>query len=399
MGPIPEFRWVEILAPILCILFIIEILSKRQSFLSKRSSLFLIAITVLFLWAIVDYIKSPVSAEKLFGASYTEAGLRSYYTIFIGITTFFCSFWFFRYKKLKVNRWFVYLIFFSLLFGYLRFIGYFNNFYVPFLGGDFRDVGENLSFYRIFGLDDIAILGVPLILSLFYKRKWNIFAIFCFASYLGFVIISGGRSYFFGILLALIIYIILIDKKLFLWSSIASLTFILLYKLINFFIPLTNQLNRLFAIKGGFLQQDLYRYHTFIYYWEIFREYPIFGKGIGYLKNITISDSNYADFISDQIMRGGHNSYLSILCIFGIGGIFFLTVTLFGSIYYSYRIFKKDIDFQNNVKLALFAFLYLIILSIVFIPGWSGYESMELWFISGMVAGINAKDDLRNVKL
>ena len=183
----------------------------------------------------------------------------------------------------------------------------------------------------------------------------------------------------------------MINRKYFFYFVILLLIIISVYNIFTLFVPLPNQLNRLFAIKGGYAQQSLGRYYTFIYYWEIFKEYPIFGKGIGYLENITISGSKYSDFISLQVGSGGHGSYLSILTIFGIGGIFFLTVTLFGSIYYSYRIFKRDIGFQDNAKLGLFAFLYLIVLSIAFVVGGSGYNIMELWLLSGMIAGINAK--------
>ena len=206
LGPIPEFKWVEILAPFLCILFVIEILYKRQLFFSKKSSLFFVAIAVLSLWAIVNYIKSPVSAENLFGASATEGGLRGYYTIFIGIATFFCSFWFFKYKELNINKWFFLLLMFSLVLGYLRLIGFFSNFYIPFLGGVFRYAESSEAYYRIGGLSEMAILGITILLSLFYKTRWNIFSIFIFMSSLVLLFFSGGRIVFFGTLLTLIFY-------------------------------------------------------------------------------------------------------------------------------------------------------------------------------------------------
>jgi hypothetical protein len=151
-------------------------------------------------------------------------------------------------------------------------------------------------------------------------------------------------------------------------------------------------------VKGGFAQQDLYRYSTFRYYWDIFINNPFLGKGIGYIQNVTIPGNQYGEFISGQLMGGGHGSYLSILCTFGIGGGFYLVVMLFGSMYYAYRVFKNNIDVQDNSKLALFVFLYLIILSIMFIPGGTGYNSMELWFLSGVIAGLNSKNETVHVK-
>ena len=401
LGPIREFKWIEMLAPFLCVLFIIEMFYKKRSFFSKKSGLFFIAIGILSLWALISYIKRPVSGQMLFGASYTKAGIRSYYTIFVGIATFLCSFWFFKYKKLNVDRWLILLLSFSLLFGCLRLIGYFENFYIPFLGGNFRYEEPYVSYHRICGLDDMAILGIPVTLALFYKRKWNVFTFFCIVSYLGLVFISGGRSYFFGIMLTIVVYVILLKKRYFAHFGVAGTIGLLLYNIIKTAIPLPNQLNRLLAVKGGFLQQDLYRYHTLIYYWETFKNHTIFGKGIGYLQNIVIAGVPHgnAEFIAEQLMSGGHCAYLSILCTFGIGGGFFLAVMLFGSMYYVYNILKKEDNSQDDVRLALFTFLYLIILSIVFIPGGSGFNSMELWFLSGVAAGILAKDEIKNVEL
>ncbi len=99
-------------------------------------------------------------------------------------------------------------------------------------------------------------------------------------------------------------------------------------------------------------------------------------------------------FVEAEYIKGGHGSYLSMLSLFGIGGAFFIIVMLYGSMYYAYRIFKRSLEFQDDARLALFAFLFLLSLSVFYISWGKGYDSMQLWFLSGMIAGIKAKEEV-----
>ncbi len=396
LGGVRNLMFIELISPVLCFIFFMELLSEKRPLFSRKISIFFIAIAVLSLWAMLHYLKNPVSGQMLFGASYQEGGIRAYYIIFVGITTFLCSFWFFRYKKLNVNKWFILLLTVSLFLGYLRLIGYFNGFDIPFVGGVFRYAGATKDFYRIGGLSEMAILGITVFLSLYYRKKLNIFPIAIFIAFFVLLILSGGRSAFFGTILTIFVYFTLINKKYFYPFILFFLIVTGIYTIFLSGFDLHYQAKRLIAVEGGFEEQDKFRYSSFQNYLDAFKDSPVFGKGIGHKDIKTLSvESRFAEI---QLATGGHGSYLSILSIFGIGGLFFLIVMLFGSMYYAYKIFKNETDFKDNAKLALFAFLYLIILSVVFIPGHAGYNNIELWFLSGLIAGLTARDEVENGK-
>jgi len=82
---------------------------------------------------------------------------------------------------------------------------------------------------------------------------------------------------------------------------------------------------------------------------------------------------------------------MSILSTFGIGGLFFILVMVFGSIYYAYKIVKRS-DEYDDVKMALFVFMYISIMSVHIITAGQGYNYKELWFVPGIIAGIMSRD-------
>jgi hypothetical protein len=418
---LPLEKWIEVLAPLFAFILYFEILSHKQTPFPKKSALFLAAVAVLGLWSAVNYIKNPVLGSIAFGVDYMGGGIRSYYLIFIGITTFLCSLWFFTYKELNVQRWLWILIIICLIIGDLRIIGYFQNFQIPFIGGTFkygmyRQIERMLRYKEISGLQvqvgigglrEMAALGISLVVSIIYYGNWNIYSVLALINSLAFVILGGGRSNFMGAVLAISSFIILFKRR-YLWPVILLLLiFIPLFFLSDLTIS-ESKFGRAFVFKGGIEKQSSDRYYTFLYMWKVFKESPIFGKGIGYVKvNLRDIISGPADTASEKILTqiiqgrlsgtGGHGAYLSIISVFGIGGIFFIAVMLFGGIYYAYRIIRERSDISDDVQLALFAFLYLIILALTFVAGGNGYDSVELWFLSGMIAGLKAKERLKNV--
>jgi hypothetical protein len=83
---------------------------------------------------------------------------------------------------------------------------------------------------------------------------------------------------------------------------------------------------------------------------------------------------------------------MSIASTFGLGGIFFISVMVFGTIYHSYRLaVRNDID-PNEARMALFAFIYASIMSVHMITGGDGTNYRDMWFIPGIVAGLMAKE-------
>lgn len=399
LGPIPYFNLVGLFSPIFCLGLAMDILhNKQQIFIFRKGKLFILGISVLIIWSIVNFIRRPVSGQFLFGGSANEGGIRNYYVIFTGVTTFFSGLWFVWYKKCNPKRLFIFLISFALCLGCLQIAGHFVGFNIPFLGGAFQfQPGDSFSFWRICGLEEMAILGIAALLGLSYRQKLNKLIILLFFIFGTMLFLSGGRTAFFGTLFGLFVFFIFIDRKHLFYFSVIILLITLVLSLCSSSHFLSDQIRRIFSIEGGFAKQDLYRYYTFKYYWEIFLNYPIFGKGIGYLSNIAVGNFGN-DFISQQLMSGGHSAYLSILATFGIGGIFFLLSMLWGAIFYGYKILRnaeKHYGYSECHQLVLFSFTYLLILSIVFIAGGNGFNSMEMWFLVGVIAGLMSR--IRNV--
>lgn len=394
-GPIAQPMLIELMGPFMCIVLASDILLKKQPFLLRNSRIFFIAAGVLVLWSLVNFMRNPVSGF-IFGSDVRASGIRAYYVIFTGITTFLSACWFFRYRTLKINKWFTLLLIIAFVLGYLRIYAFFNKITLPFLLGAFNfTIPKGTEFFRIGGISEMAVLGIIILLSLFHKEKWTKLSISALLGFIVLLFFSGGRTAFFATIMIALIYFVMLNRRYLIPALFLCFVVVATYIPISQGFVSSRQLDRLTSVEGGFEKQDPYRLKTFELYWNIFVGNPLFGKGIGYIeaKGSDVKDYNVFVFVNRELAKGGHGAYLSVMGNFGIGGIFFIGVMVFGSIFYAYKILKSKTDYDNDAKLILFAFLYLIYLSIIFITGFSGYDSMELWFLAGMVAGIKAKTE------
>ena len=145
--------------------------------------------------------------------------------------------------------------------------------------------------------------------------------------------------------------------------------------------------------EGGFAQQDPGRAVTFSYFWNIFLDKPLFGKGIGvYSGRIP----KRFDYINEQLISGGHGAYLSILAIFGILGAIFLALILFGTVFKSYRLILINNVSEEPVaykKTAIFIFLYSLVTVFYYVFGYSGFQDLKLYFVIGMLIGVLGKTE------
>ncbi|GAB4534000.1 MAG: hypothetical protein Fur0020_00220 [Thermodesulfovibrionia bacterium] len=404
----------EMVAPILSFFLLFELFSNRQSLLSEKAKIFFIAIGVLTIWSIVNYIKRPVLGQLTFGVTMERGGIQNYYIIFVGITIFLCSFWFFRYKGLSVSKFLHLLLIFALIAGNLRVLGYFTGFTLPLLGGGFGggglwfERGWSVDFYRetyyaIGGLKQVSMVGFSTLIALLYKRRMNLLYLFCLINISILTILSGGRAPFVGLVFGIIMYVLLINRRLF--PPLLSGFLIIVCTYMIFFQGTDiskSKFGKIAAFSGGLREQSVDRYYSFLYMLDIFMESPIFGKGIGYQypkmedfvkrhPEIMALKRNIYEDIANMTMSGSHGSYTSILAIFGIGGIFWLLTILVGGVYYAYKIIKGNNSLEES-RLALFAYLMLSMMSIALIVGYAGYDCPDIWFLSGMVAGLMARN-------
>jgi hypothetical protein len=396
--PLPLKYWSEALAIILFFLFFVELLFERKPLLSKKASILFSAVGILLLWAIINYIKNPVGGQTFGAKTIGEVGLRAYLIIVTSTCTFFVSYWFFRYKEINIERWFFMLLISALIIGNLRLIGV----KIPLLGHNFELMsGEDAQYVSIGGLRLTALMTISTIFTLYYKRKLGFFPIFVFINAIVFSVFSGGRGMFWGIVVTLGLYFILIKRK-HIFPVLAVLLILgSMYQLVFSDISFDeSKYGRVFALKGGIKEQNKLRYYFYLYMWEVFMENPLFGKGIGFQEISANTEffqthneaRGYRVLIEEGLMAGSHGSYMSILSTFGIGGLFFITVMTFGTIYYARRIVIRSSEYQDNEKLALFVFMYVSVMSVHMITGGEGYTYRDMWFLPGIIAAIMAKD-------
>lgn len=399
--PLPVRTFVDLLAPVLCILSAGELLKKGRSLFSSKAFLYFAAIAVLSLWAIVNYIQNPVLGRSI-GAGATGGGLRQYTQIFTGITTFLCSYWFFMHNEFNAKRWLFVAMIFCLIIGNMHMFALFTK--IPFLDsfslGSYHVTGEFQ--HQSIPLRKMFALGLTLIFSLMHTHRLGMYNFIIFLNVIGFMLLGGGRGSLAGLVATVFVYFSLINKKYFLPVMVALLIFTGVYAvfLTNFTIS-EEKYGRAFKIEGGIKEQSEERYYKDLYMFEVFTKSPIFGKGIGYQEvrsdevffDVYPEAIEYIEYIEDQIMYGGHGTYFSIICIFGIGGLFWFSTMLFGSIIYLYRFIKKRGKFHKDTAIAVFAFLQLIAMSIAFVAGGGGgWTTMTLWFLAGITAGLISKD-------
>lgn len=408
--PLPLKWWSELLALALFGILFVEILIAKKSLLSSKASIFLFAIGILILWSILHFIQNPVGGQT-FGATKEEIGLRHYSIIVTGTCTFFVGFWFIRYKKINIERLLFIVLISALVISFIRIMG----FSVPLLGKAFTEINvpeyipkANRNYEITSGLRLTSLVGVSSVLGLYYRRKWGFFPVIAFVSSVMFSVLGAGRGIFWGIMFALGLYVIFIKRKHI--FSVIALS-IIIGIIFIFFLPGFDfaefKYGRVFKIEGGVEEQDTSRYYNFLYMWEIFKKSPIMGKGIGF-QPISYSDEFFDKHtearelrysIEDTIRGGSHGSYLSIASTFGLGGIFFILVIVYGTMYYSYKmVMRKYID-ESESRLALFVFMYASIMSVHMVTGGDGTNYRDMWFIPGILAGIMSRDKLKKYTL
>jgi O-antigen ligase len=411
---LPVNRIYELIAPAICFAYFLELLLKQKPFIFRKSSIIYAAIAILALCSIVNYIRHPVLGYYTFGSDISQGGLRQYYIIVVGISIFLLSSWFFRYEKVNIRKSLLIFLIITLLLGNLRLIGYFLNIDMPVLPYLFKESmmeweREGLQ-VGISGLREMSTLGLALLLGLTYRKGWSFIYVMALINILVFSVLGGGRAQFLGVVLAVIVYITLFKRRFF----FPVMAILLLVACLNILVMSDISVSehkyaRVFAFEGGFKKQSEGRYFSFIYMWEAFKESPLLGHGIGYHKfedgeelfrGYKDDDSVHLRKMIEQgvILGGGHGAYLSIITIFGIfGGLYFIGI-LGGSIYFAYRIIKCSKELKDNKELVPSAFFYITMLTMLFLSVGTGYNDVYLWYLSGLIVGVNESDEGENVQ-
>jgi len=394
---IENLTFAEILTPVMFLALLFDC-SKKPLKINRVSKKFVFAISILILWSIFHYTKNPVSAAALFGLQLESGGLRAYYSIFVCTIIYFICFRYFSYERFNPDIFLKLILITSLLLGLLRTISYFFSFKLP-LGGAFDyglaegGFGEELV-HRIGGIDRSIHIGLSSLFGYYYRKKHNILFIILLLLFYALAVVGGGRTIFVGMIICTIGYFIFIVKSRLFYFMIPFLAILFLF--LSYFHPITrpNQFNRLFAFDAILKLQysNIYRGQVWSMYFRTFLRNPIFGKGVGFVEEDlpNAPDNILYKFAKSNIALGGHNGYLSVLAIFGIGGAIFLGIMLFGTIYFSFHYFRVY-AFNKFSNIVLFILFLSILSAIYYLTSMSGYKETLLYLSAGTIAGIYSR--------
>ncbi len=396
--PFRDIQLTEILPPLVLVVMLFDTFKyavqlKRNIFCGVPF-IFKFAISIIIAWSIINYYRNPVGGYFLLGASSLEGGIRAYYQLYVGILLFFCAFLYFKHHQFNQEGLFKYFIILALTIGMLRLLGFYYSFILPLVSGVFRFAEDPGQIYtRIGGLNEMTLLGIASVLALSFKKKITLWMQAVLLLFCCLLIPAGGRTYFFAIVGSLIFYFAIFERRRLLNFMPYFILIIAAIVVISCTPKFCSQIERLFKIGGGFAAQDTFRSVTYDHYISSFLSNPLFGKGIGYAPGIIVGSGQESEFVYQQLMHGGHGAYLSMLALWGIGGLIFLLSMLVGGIYYSVSLIKIG----QYEQIGMFCFYYLVVLSIDFISGGEGYSSMQMWLLCGLVAALISKSNRINV--
>ena len=388
-------KFVEILAPVFFINGYIRFKHHRRIKITTYAKLFYIALILLIISAIISFLRNPVFSEKLLGESEGQGGIRMYFTIFIDCLVFFTFMWYVIIINVDFTKLLKVLLTVSLVLGYLRLIGAFLHFDIPFVYGVFRYSEDILSIYntnRIGGLEEAATWGIISLYALTYKYKINFKTFIIFILLFFLELMSGGRTSFFSIVIITFLFLIIYSKKSLKIFSMFAIGIAILFLIVPTGI-LGAQFNRIFAISGGISGQDIWRSTTYLYYIQNFINNPIIGAGIQ--KEIYLGSDNMGAFLSSQLRGGGHGAYLSILSTFGILGFTYLLIFIVYGITIAWKHLRSKVFNNNEFTILSFIILLLFSNSIKYYTGLNGFNDPTIFCLVGILLGVISRKGLQ----
>jgi len=388
--------------PIVTVLYLFQKFAKRIFYsLRWRLNPLLIPVLIYFSVVFINYLRNPLLLTDLTELRYAPQGFRAWFSYLLS----FCYYFIFAEvvsTDTKITqraiRFVWQLCFILTLLGVILIYSYsaqnilynlqnqgvfLKSFFDTGRGG-LLNTGYGLSTggYRIGTLGEVASIWLILLLARTCEVK-NILRWILYG-FLGYsLILSGGRSGFAGIVLALSIWMVIQKKPRYL--IISFMVFLSLYcGTFLFYEALPESFQRILKIRGSLEQLDVGRASVFALYWESFLHHPLFGAGIGSAGFRYSSGLSF--LISEQLRLGGHGTYISISYLMGLVGLVPFIWGLVGGLKHSYSLSRKTND-RFNASLAMFCFLFLVYYLIPMSFGGKG-SNMFYFAILGIVSGI-----------
>jgi O-antigen ligase len=199
------------------------------------------------------------------------------------------------------------------------------------------------------------------------------------------ILLSATRSFFFGIIIALIIWAFLSKNKKLMYIFIVVAILGLIVQTVSSFSP---QINRLFYFPSDTDKLTTSRIDLFNIYWNDFRKNILFGVGVG-ATEIPKAASAQAYFFLVNLRFGGHGFFLGSLYTMGIIGLLPFLMLYYKALRVSYKLYKRpSAEFDKLTGMLCIMFIGYSL--IPFMVG--GIETYNQFFLLiGIIAGLYMK--------
>lgn len=409
---IPNFEiieWLPLITFIMLINHIVPIGSKSRNRISinfRGVGIFLFALFILFVWTTVNYVDNEILSQT--GKNVENIGsFRAYFGIYNNILLFFTTIIFaaVHYEEIDFERFFKFLLYAAIVLGFLRILFHFLELDFPFLSGRFNYGGEygkhsKIKYggkaFRFAGLGEVASIGLPALFSYFVFKKKFPFIELVLLLFLLFM--SGGRTMMAGTIFAIVLFSFIFFPKNFIYLITIGGLFIVMAVI---FLPdvFQGQIGRFITFNSqDSLGIDEGRALGWKLLAESFWANPIWGRGFSHINStFYLGGSKYAAFAKEIAFGGGHGAYLSVLGIFGIGGITYLLIMVWGGVIFAYNKINQYLSVDTSrTAIAVFAFMILLINGFNYITGTNGLNEPSLFYSVGFLASLSVLQNIEN---
>jgi len=406
LGTIFKLRLTWSAEPIIMILFFLIVLrnvnfEEKSSVLAAKENPFLVVLLLYSAIFIFNYVRYPLPASSIAGVAEEMGGVRFYYEKIL-IFLFCLSIGYlvemyntFSKRFLNLLLWMVtfvtalgvLILLFEPLYEFierLRDSGVFTTSSIL-TGLWFKGIDPFTGALRntVLWITPFGIL--ILMANVVNVRK--MLKVFLLIFFIIGLILSATRNFFFGTLLALIVWALLTRNK----KLLIVLVFI---TIIAFLLPgmglLSRQFGRILYFPSDLDKLTSFRYELFKVYWSTFKQNPLFGVGVGATEIGNSSPGSPEYFILQNLRYGGHGFFLGTLYTQGVVGLMPFLLLYVMTIKHGLRIFRLQhtIHYRN---IGLFSIIFVAYSFIPFLIG--GSETYNQFFIIiGVLAGLVARE-------
>jgi len=387
--------------PIVILLFGVLILKNflmaaRYCTFTVRNNPFTLPILLYIVLLIFNYMRFPLPASSVIGASEEVGGIRFYYDKILMILLFYCTAFLVEKDhgfRQRMSRVLLIMTLIVTTFGIIA--TFFPTFYRVIVllkeadllashsiltGVWHRVVDPYIGTVRAYILW-ITPFGILLVVSKMVKLTKGVHTAVLAYLFLG-LILSATRNFFFGVFAGLTAWALLKKKK-------RLLIIFIITGLIAYFVPnlpiFQKQMTRLFYFSSDLERLTSFRFELFSTYWTTFKQNVLFGVGVGATEIRGQLSGTPEYFFAENLRFGGHGFFLGTLYTQGIVGLLPFLLIYIMMLCYGLRLFRTK-DCEECRIVGLFTVMFIVYSFIPFIVG--GTETYnQLYIVLGLLTG------------